>query len=209
MRRVHTLDHLTLIATKTTRAAERTDWISWLRPLVHVHGGSLWRLSDPAPAGRPGAGHSHVLALDSSADDFDQAVAAARDDADTGHAEIRRDAWQRVGTPITVATQEPVSAMIVAEVLCADPRREAEWDSWYDEQHLPDMMASDAFVAGSRWRRDPPRAGTANHLTVYEVAGLSIDEAIERSAAVMPDIVAAGRKHESHTGALTWALELE
>ena len=34
----------------------------------------------------------------------------------------------------------------------------------------------------------------------------SIDEAVARSAAVMPGIVAAGRKHRAHTGALTLTL---
>jgi hypothetical protein len=69
------------------------------------------------------------------------------------------------------------------------------------------MMASGAFAAASRWQRTDPRPGSANHLTVYEIAGGSVDEAIERSAAVMPALTARGRKHECHTGGLTWALD--
>ena len=45
-----------------------------------------------------------------------------------------------------------------------------------------------------------------NHLTLYDVGLDSIDEAVARSAAVMPDLIAAGRKHRAHTGAMTLTL---
>jgi hypothetical protein len=87
-----------------------------------------------------------------------------------------------------------------------DPTRESEWDEWYDREHIPDMMASDAFSAATRWRRDPRRPLGADFVTLYDVTLDSIDEAVARSAAVMPGIVAAGRKHPTHTGALTITL---
>ena len=96
---------------------------------------------------------------------------------------------------------------ILAHVFPCDPDLAAEWDDWYDAEHLPDMMASDAFTAGTRWRRRGRRATTApNHVTLYDVGLDSIDEAVARSAAVMPGLIAAGRKHRAHTGALTLTL---
>jgi hypothetical protein len=95
---------------------------------------------------------------------------------------------------------------ILAYVLANDPAAETEWDAWYDDEHVPDMMASGAFAAATRWVREPRRPYGPNHITLYDVALDSIDEAVARSAAVMPGIIAAGRKHRAHTGALTVTL---
>ena len=92
---------------------------------------------------------------------------------------------------------------ILTHVLCTDPARVAEWDEWYDDVHVPDMLSCGAFSAMSRWRRLTQRAVGPNHLTLYDVATPTIDEAVARSAATLAEVVAAGRKHECHTGALT------
>ena len=91
-------------------------------------------------------------------------------------------------------------------MLCNDPAREAEWDAWYDEQHVPDMLSCGAFSAMSRWQRTPRAQVGSNFLTLYDVATDTVDEAVQRSAVTLAEIVAAGRKHESHTGALTVTL---
>ena len=69
---------------------------------------------------------------------------------------------------------------------------------WYDDQHVPDMLSCGAFSAMSRWRRVPRRVGP-NHLTLYDVATDTVDEAVERSAVTLREVVAAGRKHPAHT----------
>ena len=97
-------------------------------------------------------------------------------------------------------------AHILTHVLCNDPAREAEWDAWYDEQHVPDMLSCGAFSAMSRWRRRAPRRVGPNLLTLYDVATDTVDEAVQRSAATLAEIVAAGRKRDTHTGALTVTL---
>ena len=71
---------------------------------------------------------------------------------------------------------------------------------------MPDMLASNAFEGVSRWRRVDPSGRRARWLTLYDVGLLGIDEAVARSAAAMPGIVAAGRKHANHVGALTVTL---
>jgi len=168
---VHPLDRLAFIATKAVPADEGPAWSRWLRSHAAAHDGRVWRLLDPAPAGRPGAGHSHVIHLPADRlTGFDRETAVARADGRAqAHAEIRRDEWRQAGQPIVVRPEAEITGMIVAEVLCTDPDRVEEWDHWYDDQHLPDMMASGAFVAGSRWRRRPSRAGTADHLTILSL----------------------------------------
>lgn len=203
-------ENLVLIATKTTRPNEIEAWIEALVPLVAEAHGTVWELVDAPPPGGPGPGHSHVIRFDSveGLADYADLLLSARGGArlPPGHAEIRRDIWTRHGGPLGGPASP--TALIAAEVLCTDPERHAEWDEWYDRQHLPDMMASGAFQTGSRWHRTPPRPGGANDLTLYEIGGQSIQDAIARSAAVMPDLVSAGRKHECHTGGLTMALSL-
>ena len=101
---------------------------------------------------------------------------------------------------------EPSPALhghILTYVLCNDPAREAEWDAWYDEQHVPDMLSCGAFHAMSRWERTPRTRVGSNFLTLYDVATDTVDEAVQRSAVTLAEIVAAGRKHETHAGALT------
>jgi hypothetical protein len=100
----------------------------------------------------------------------------------------------------------PATGRILAEVVCTDPGREREWDRWYDEQHLPDMMGSAAFARGSRWRRVRPPAFAPRFATLYDVEGLAVAEAVARSAAIMPGLVAAGRKPAWHTGGRTLVL---
>ena len=97
---------------------------------------------------------------------------------------------------------------ILAYVLCNDPEREAEWDRWNDEVHMPDMLASDAFAGVTRWRRLAPEddGRRARFATLYDVGAIGIDAAVARSAAAMPGIVAAGRKLGCHVGALTVTL---
>jgi hypothetical protein len=58
----------------------------------------------------------------------------------------------------------------------------------------------------SRWQRTPQARVGSNFLTLYDVSTDTVDEAVERSAATLAEIAAAGRKHETHTGALTVTL---
>ena len=164
----------------------------------------------------PGIGFTHVTILE--LDDVDVGAQAARilavdDELRTSermhpaHATIAADAFVAHGRHGTEAA--PVATRtghILTHVLCTDPRRVDEWDQWYDDVHVPDMLSCGAFSAMSRWRRLTPNAVGPNHLTLYDVSTPTVDEAVARSAATLSEVVAAGRKHECHTGALTVTL---
>ncbi|GJM37335.1 MAG: hypothetical protein DHS20C19_07020 [Acidimicrobiales bacterium] len=197
MHRLHLLDTLTIVATKPV-GAPQADWEAATAAALDAVDGGVFRIDPPAPVGRPGAGHSHVIV---SVDEPPRAVGF-----ETAQADIRTDRWVRHGATLTPEPDADVTALIAAEVLSTDAARLAEWDEWYDRVHLPDMMSCGAFVGGTRWRRADPRPGTADNLTVYEIAGTAVGEAIEMSAAIMPGLIAAGRKHECHAGGLTMAL---
>jgi hypothetical protein len=172
----------------------------------------------PQP-GMPGLGFTHVTIVE--LDDADVADAAARvldaeerllaADRDhvgpAAHAVTEAVAFAAHGPhAVKPAPSEALRGHILAHVMCSDPAREMEWDAWYDEQHVPDMLACGAFGAMTRWQRTPRRRSGTNHLTLYDVACPTVEEAVERSAAVMPGIVARGRKHSCHTGGLTLTL---
>jgi hypothetical protein len=99
-----------------------------------------------------------------------------------------------------------LTGRILAFITCTDPRRTAEWDAWYDAQHLPDMMDTGAFTAGSRWARIRPAPFAPRLATLYDIAGMPVEEAVRRSGEAMPGLVAAGRKPSWHAGGMTLVL---
>jgi hypothetical protein len=215
---------LLVVHAKCVRAAEEPEWDAW-EDDVHLPAlcgpdaawaATRFELTARPQPGMPGIGFTHVTIIE--LDDPDVAAQAARVlAADDGlrtdgrmhpaHAAIAADAFVAHGphgTKPAPATER--TGHILTHVLCTDPSRVDEWDRWYDDVHVPDMLGCDAFSAMSRWRRLEPVAVGANHLTLYDVATPTVDEAVARSAMTLADVVAAGRKHECHTGGLTVTL---
>ena len=55
---------------------------------------------------------------------------------------------------------------------CTDPAREAEFNRWYDEVHLPDLLSVPHIVAAQRYTLAGPPSQTepgAQYLAVYEL----------------------------------------
>ncbi|HEY4331501.1 MAG TPA: hypothetical protein VGM78_02980, partial [Ilumatobacteraceae bacterium] len=204
---------------KCNRAALEAEWVAWHHEIhqadIVAAGATVttfWQLSTKPEPGMPGLGFSHVtiaeydtLTVPSFADTLAQLRDAGR--IHSTHAVV--DATTYVAHGVWDRKRFPgpeLRGHILALVMPNDPTVEAEWDEWYDRDHIPDMIASNAFSAATRWRREPRPALGADFATLYDVALPSIDEAVRRSAAVMPGIVATGRKHPAHTGALTVTL---
>ncbi len=215
---------LLVVHGKCVRAPEEPDWDAW-EDDVHLPAlcgpdaawaGTRFELTARPQPGMPGIGFTHVTILE--LDDPDVASQAARIRAidevlrragqmHDAHATLAADAFvahRRHGTK--PAPSMARTGHILTHVLCTDPRRVDEWDEWYDEVHVPDMLSCGAFSALSRWRRVDPVPAGSNHLTLYDVATPTVDEAVTRSATTLAEVVAAGRKHECHTGGLTVTL---
>ena len=210
---------------KCIRAPEEAEWDAW-EDEIHVPAlcaadgpwiATRFELTARPQPGMPGIGFTHVTIYE--LDDADVLAQAARafdaDDAlrasgrvHAAHAAVGADVFSAHG-PFG-AKPEPSPTLrghILTHVLCNDPSREAEWDAWYDERHVPDMLSCGAFSAMSRWERTPRARVGSNFLTLYDVATDTVDEAVQRSAVTLAEIVAAGRKHETHAGALTVTLQ--
>jgi hypothetical protein len=210
---------LLILHEKCNKPADEADWLAWHRathePDIAATGAThvtFWQLARKPEPGMPGLGFSHVTVAEYSTSDvpaFDSALEAMRTAGRVhgAHTVIDGQVWAAHGR--WCAKPEPTDELrghILAQVMANDPGREAEWDAWYDTEHVPDMMTSGAFAAATRWRRHPRRPLGPDFVTLYDVHLESIDEAVARSAAVMPGLIAAGRKHTAHTGALTVTL---
>jgi hypothetical protein len=65
----------------------------------------------------------------------------------------------------------------------ASPEQDAEFNKWYDEEHLPEMLSVAGFTAARRYRlRDagPVKAPASvqGYLAVYEVEAEDLDAAL-------------------------------
>jgi hypothetical protein len=216
---------LLILFDKCVRTAEEASWNDWydseylpdLGAEVGPWVSTRWELTERPRPGLPGIGFTHttILELDSDAPTDQASAILDRVDAARQRGAIH-SAHAAVGAEVFVAhgpwadKPEPSSALnghILTQVLCTDPSREAEWDAWYDDMHVPDMLSCGAFSAMTRWRREPrPRVGSG-FLTLYDVSAPTVADSVSRSAVTLAEIVAAGRKLDTHTGALTLTLQ--
>lgn len=214
-------DCLLIAFTRCNAPARAGEWSAWydevhLPALLRAGADVITRfeLTEQPVPGMPSIGFSHVTLYDfrgAGAEARLDATLALDDELQGGkalhpnHCLIGVDALRAHGGEKSDPAPDS-TGHILAYVMCNQRARQAEWDAWYDATHLPDMMQSGAFRAGSRWlRREPARYG-ANHLTLYDVAGRSVEEAVALSAKVMPGIAAAGRKLDCHVGAMALTL---
>ena len=216
---------LLIVFAKCNKPADEAAWSAWyddvhLPDLFAGDGGptvaTRWELARKPEPGMPGIGFSHVTIYELAGRDIAAQVErlVSRDvELRTGgrvhptHAVIDAQTFVAHGKwTDKPAPSAELRGHILAYVLPNDPTQEAAWDAWYDREHVPDMLDSGAFSAATRWRREPRRAYGPNFITLYDVAHESVDTAVALSAAAMPGIVAAGRKHPTHTGAMSVTL---
>ena len=221
---MHAAKGLALYFTRCN-APDRTDeWARWVRErwlpemssVDGVRAGSHWALTVPPTPGMPSVGFSHVTLYELVGDVA--AVASGLEDREMGmrsqgeldpnHCVMNVDLFDAHGRwSHKPPPQHTLTGHIMAYVMCNDPSRLSEWDEWNDEVHMPDMLASGAFTGVSRWRLRSTNERRSQHLTLYDVGIGGVEEAVARSAAAMPGIVAAGRKLDCHVGGLTVTLE--
>ena len=214
-------ERLLVVFTRCNAPAALEGWAAWYDdvhlPALIAEGADVitrFELTQQPVPGMPSIGFSHVAFHEYRGADADERLDASLRFCDElalasqlhpNHSLIAVDVLAAHGGEKSDPSPE-LKGHIMAYVMSNQPARQAEWDRWYDEVHLPDMMDSGAFCAGSRWRRREPARHGANDMTLYDVAGCMVEEAVAQSARVMPGIVAAGRKLDCHVGAMTVTL---
>ena len=64
------------------------------------------------------------------------------------------------------------------EIFCTDPSREEEFNNWYNNTHLPDVLSTPGFLSARRYIIKEPRNGRGKYLSIYEIATDDIDRSI-------------------------------
>ena len=67
--------------------------------------------------------------------------------------------------------------MLVAQVDWVDPEVEQDWNRWYDEVHVPDMLGCPGWVTGERYVHEGDDG--RRYVAVYEVSGPEALESTE------------------------------
>jgi hypothetical protein len=88
------------------------------------------------------------------------------------------------------------TSVLLVITRCTDPAREAEFNTWYDDVHLPDVLTVPHIVAAQRYKLSgPPNKNEpdAQYLAVYELDTDDTRSAMKALGEHMPQWSAAGR----------------
>lgn len=59
-----------------------------------------------------------------------------------------------------------------------DPLRETEFNEWYNEIHLPDIMQMPGFIRATRYENTDPDVGPGKFLAAYEIESGDIEKTL-------------------------------
>ena len=83
--------------------------------------------------------------------------------------------------------------VLIVEVNCTDPAREQEFNDWYNNTHLPDMIELPSVVRATRYENLNPGEGDGKYFAVYEMAAADFDKAMDELAAHVKEKAEQGR----------------
>ncbi len=88
---------------------------------------------------------------------------------------------------------------------CTDSDMEDEWNDWYDNVHVPDILDTGRFRAATRWVRLERRRNGTDYLALYEVADDDIAGTVGMIGDLVPKLFAQGRMHSFHCAGMRFA----
>jgi hypothetical protein len=86
--------------------------------------------------------------------------------------------------------------LVVLESNCADPNREQEFNDWYNNIHLPDLLKLPGVVRARRYKNPNPPEGEASYLALYEVEVDDIEAALAEADKYAQGLAEQGRMSE-------------
>lgn len=66
--------------------------------------------------------------------------------------------------------------LLAIESDCSDPAREKEFNDWYDNIHLPNVLESPSVLRASRYETDSPADGRGKFLALYDIESDNIEQ---------------------------------
>ncbi len=121
---------------------------------------------------------------------------------------------QRVATyrQIAPAYEKPLAARIaeggeaeqpkwlfVVQGICVDPQQEREFNHWYDNMHIADIMEARGFVRATRYELelvlcdDKPGSEQARFLAVYEIEAVDVEDTMAHMRTIGKRLRGGGR----------------
>lgn len=89
---------------------------------------------------------------------------------------------------------QPVTGLLVVGSNCKAPERVKEFNDWYTNVHLPDILATGLFHTGYRYQNIDPQPGQFRYLALYETDLSDPLRATEELLAFRPRWDAQGRR---------------
>jgi hypothetical protein len=86
--------------------------------------------------------------------------------------------------------------IVLVEASCADQAREDEFNEWYNQVHLPDVLETPGIVRALRYENIAPAEGQGKYLAVYEVETDDLQNAFTASEQIIARKTAEGRMSE-------------
>jgi hypothetical protein len=66
--------------------------------------------------------------------------------------------------------------LLVAETNCSDPAREKEFNDWYNNVHVPDILETPGFINAIRYENNDPNEGRGKYLALYNLETKDIEK---------------------------------
>jgi hypothetical protein len=68
--------------------------------------------------------------------------------------------------------------IVLIESNCADPSRDQEFNEWYNNTHLPDLLKLPGVLQAQRYKNDNPAEGQSMYLAIYNLEVDDIEAAL-------------------------------
>jgi hypothetical protein len=116
---------------------------------------------------------------------------------------VRRGMWRRIGGEFrgSKSGRAKVTGLLAVQSNCSSPAREAEFNTWYNGTHIPDILASGLFHTAYRFEAVDPAAWQGKYLALYETDARD-------PAAVAEELVQVHRPRWMQAGRYTDALQV-
>lgn len=200
--------------------AHEQSWDAWCDdvrlPALLATGGctraTRWRLAVPA-SGSTDLGFTHITILEMEGRDAPEEIQRAAPSVVPSylqhphHAAMYTLALRPIGRwADTPAPSAGAASLLFISGRCTDPARDAEWNRWYDDVHIPDVLGTGGYQAATRWRSLDPHPAQANDYAIYE-SRLEAEEAYRTMSAGIPSLYAQGHRYPLHTAGIRFTLE--
>jgi hypothetical protein len=61
--------------------------------------------------------------------------------------------------------------ILLVGVICEDPAREAEFNTWYENVHIPEVCQAPGVKGARRYQISEPADGYPKYLAIYDIEG--------------------------------------